>query len=57
MDYPYEGDLTAVIAAVTIPRRIRETIATICQVFKIPDMSTQVDELLADITWKTRRAE
>jgi len=55
-DYPFEGDLLAVVEAVTIPRLIRERIATICEVFKIPDMSAQVDELLTEVAWKIRRA-
>lgn len=56
MDYPFEGDLTAVIESVTVPRLIRERLALLCEVFKIPDMSAQFDELLADIAWTMRRA-
>lgn len=54
MDYPFEGDLSAVVEAVAVPRAFREAVAQVLNVFNIPDMSAQVDEILADAWWAYR---
>ncbi|MCW2092494.1 UNVERIFIED_ORG: hypothetical protein M2328_005774 [Rhodococcus erythropolis] len=56
MDYPFEGDLSAVFEAVAVPRVFREAMAEVMDVFNIPDMSAQVDEILADAWWAYRMA-
>lgn len=54
MDYPFEGDLSAVVEAVAIPRVFREAMAQMMDVLNIPDMTAQVDEILADAWWAYR---
>ncbi|MFD6517325.1 hypothetical protein [Rhodococcus sp. NPDC060176] len=56
MDYPFEGDLSAVVEAVAIPRVFRESMAQLMDVFRIPDMTAQMDEILADAWWAYRMA-
>ncbi|MFE5790623.1 hypothetical protein [Rhodococcus erythropolis] len=56
MDYPFEGDLSAVVEAVAIPRAFREAVAQLEAAFNIPDMTAQVDEILADAWWAYRMA-
>lgn len=55
-EYPFEGDLSAVVEAVAIPRVFRETMAQLEAVFNLPDMTAQVDEILADAWWAYRMA-
>lgn len=55
-EYPFEGDLSAVVEAVAIPRVFREAVAQLMDMFNLPDMTAQVDEILADAWWAYRMA-
>lgn len=54
MEFLYEGDLLAVVDAVTVPRLIQETTTTFCALVGVPNIQVSIDEILND-TWWSRR--
>lgn len=54
MEFPYEGDLLAVVENVTVPRLVQETTTTFCAIVGVPDIRVQLDEILNDAWWSRR---
>lgn len=53
-DYPYEGDLLAVVDGVTIPRIVQESVTQVCALVGAPDVRVQLDGISADAWWAHR---
>ena len=55
-DYPYEGDLLAVVEAVTVPRLVHETADALCKLLGVPLIpKSELDAILAPLDrlpWK-----
>jgi hypothetical protein len=61
MEYPFEGDLAAVFEAVAVPRICRDALTMTFEVFGLPDVSAEVDEIFGGLSdelwWAQRMAE
>lgn len=54
MEFPYEGDLIAVVEGVTIPRVVNETLDYVGALIGVPNIQVRFDEILTDAWWSRR---